>query len=124
MSDDEQEESFATSVAVIMPEKDLDEVLEKAQKRQVRVIKHELDMTKLTAELNDAKRQIDLNTERGPREKLEKSYAAHYSKTSAAEDIAEREKAAASERWKGNSEKIAKEHARIQDWLEDALGRM
>jgi hypothetical protein len=115
LSEDRLGQNYARCVST--PVEDVSKVEISLQDREKRRMEHELLMTRLTAELNDAKRKVEPPKKVGPLEKLEEDFSIHHTRVMGAREIARREKAANAEKYKDDPAGLKDANDAVDDWL-------
>ena len=84
-------------------------------------IDHEITLTKMTADLNAAKRHLEMTEKKSPVDKLEQSYSEHEANVMAAYRIAKREKALNEQRYAGDPDMLKMANEAVDDWLKQRM---
>lgn len=122
LTEDHQEENYARCYRPPGPPAP-DETKEEIsfQEKERRKLEHQLRMTKLTAELNEAKKAAEPLKEKAPHEVVEESFSRHNTFTMSAYDIARREKTANAVKYKDDPEMLERANESVDAWLRDRL---
>jgi hypothetical protein len=119
LTEDHQEENYAYAYREVTPVPDKAKEEINKQQKDKRDLEHQLMMTRLTAELNEAKRTVDPPKEKAPHEIVEESFSRYNTFTMSAYDIARREKAANAEKYKDDPEMLERANLSVDTWLRD-----
>lgn len=120
LTKDLQEENYATCYrppAPPAPDETKEEI--SFQEKEKRKLEHQLRMTQLTAELNEAKKAVEPSKERAPHEIVEESFSRHNAFTMSAYDIARRQKADNAIKYKDDPEMLERANLSVDMWLRD-----
>jgi hypothetical protein len=115
LSEDRLGQNYARCVST--PVEDVSKAEISLQEREKRAMEHQLMMTRLTAELNDAKRKVEPPKKINPLEKLEEDFSIHHTRVMGAREIARREKAANAEKYKDDPPGLKDANDAVDDWL-------
>jgi hypothetical protein len=122
LTDDCQEENFARCLTAPVPPAP-DETKEEisAQEREKRRLEHQLVITRLNAELNEAKKLVDPPKKKPIREIIEEDYTRYNTRYMIVYEIAAREKKANAEKYKDDPEMLERTNLSVDTWLHDKI---
>jgi hypothetical protein len=119
LSKDEQKTNYARCLNSPIEEAPTKAVETDADRRktQKESVLHEIDMAELLSRLEAAKRRVELDRKRSPRERLEKNFEDNYTTNMGAREMAREKRAEADIKYKDDPEMRKAAHEAIDDWV-------